>query len=46
MLEDGARGRARREFEPVFRAAADVFQKPEKQNSDLHYVKAIKTHFV
>src|SRR5580692_7906116 len=44
VLKDSARGRARGEFEPVFRAAADVLQKAEKQNSDLHYVKAIKTN--
>jgi acyl-CoA thioester hydrolase len=43
VLEDRARGRSRGKVEPFFRDAADILQKPEKQNFDLHYVKAIKT---
>jgi acyl-CoA thioester hydrolase len=44
VLKDRTRRGAFGNLDPVFPAAADILQKPEKQNLDLHYVKAIKAN--
>ena len=42
MVENSPGGGAVGEIDAVFCVPADVFEKTEKKNPDLHYVKAIK----
>ncbi len=45
VIENGTGGRAFGQVDSLFGVAADVFKKTEKQNPDLHYVKAIKRSY-